>query len=77
MIVKTLKEFISNIILDKSQPVPIKTVEDVAKTPISYEQRILNENWTFDNKPRDTETGNEIAINNDFVIKYLILERYL
>jgi SAM-dependent methyltransferase len=65
------------IIKDHHQPVAIRTVEDFKKTPFSYEQRIANENWTFDNKPRDAETGNETAPNNEFVLKYLILERRL
>ncbi len=71
------KQFYDTILRDHHQPVPIKTISDFEKTPVSYEQRIANENWTFDTVPRDEETGNEIAIDNMFVYKYLILERKL
>lgn len=72
-----LRNFHAKILTDHHQSVPIKTIEDFAKTDVSYEQRIINENWTFDTKPRDENTGNEIAIDNMFVYKYLILERRL
>lgn len=69
--------FYRTILKDHHQPVAIKTIDDFKKTDVSYEQRIINENWTFDNKPRDENTGNEIAVDNLFVYKYLILERRL
>jgi len=72
-----ITNFYDVILKDHHQQVAIKSVEDIKKTKVSYDQRLINENWTFDTKPRDPETGNEIAINNDFVIKYLILERKL
>ncbi|WDZ77956.1 class I SAM-dependent methyltransferase [Ensifer adhaerens] len=72
-----LREFYKKILKDHHQPVAIKTVADFEKTPVSYEQRITNENWTFDVKPRDESTGNEVAIDNMFVYKFLILERKL
>ena len=72
-----IKSFYINVLIDKSQNVPITCIDDFDKTDVSYEQRIQNENWTFENKPRDEETGNEIAIGNQFVIDYLILERRL
>jgi len=72
-----LREFYKTVIKDHHQPVHIRTVEDFKKTDVSYEQRIIDENWTFDTKPRDETTGNEIAIDNMFVYKYLLLERRL
>ncbi len=69
--------FYDRVIRDHHQPVPIRTVADVARTPVSYEQRIINENWTFDTKPRDAESGHEAAPGNLFVFKYLNLERRL
>lgn len=72
-----LKSFINTIIKDKHQPIKINTIDDFSKTDVGYEQRIANENWTFDAKPRDKDTGNEIAINNQFVYKFLLLERRL
>ncbi|MCW2285358.1 2-polyprenyl-3-methyl-5-hydroxy-6-metoxy-1,4-benzoquinol methylase [Rhodoblastus acidophilus] len=72
----SFKDFYETIIVDHHQPVEIKTVEDFKKTNVSYEQRIINENWTFDTKPRDA-TGHEAAPNNRFVFEYLILERRL
>lgn len=74
---RALGEFYEKIIVDHEPPVAIKTVEDFKKTDVSYEQRIINENWTFDTKPRDENTGNEIAPDNMFVYKYLLLERKL
>jgi 2-polyprenyl-3-methyl-5-hydroxy-6-metoxy-1,4-benzoquinol methylase len=74
---RKVRRFYELVLTDHHQPVPIRTVADVARTPVSYEQRVINENWTFDHKPRDPETGNEIAPNNLFVFKYLILERRL
>jgi 2-polyprenyl-3-methyl-5-hydroxy-6-metoxy-1,4-benzoquinol methylase len=74
---KRAKNFYRTILRDHHQPVAIKTIDDFKKTDISYEQRVINENWTFDNKPRDENTGNEVAIDNLFVYKYLILERRL
>lgn len=76
-VLSRIKSFYINVLIDKSQNVPIKCIDDFEKTDVSYEQRIQNENWTFENKPRDEETGNEIAIGNQFVIDYLILERRL
>ena len=75
--IKALKYFYSTVVKDYSQPVSIRTVEDFKKTDISYEQRVANENWTFNTKPRDEHTGNEVALNNTFVYKYLMLERRL
>ena len=72
-----LKEFYERVLKDHHQPFPIRTVADFERTSVSYEQRIANENWTFDTKPRDENTGNEIAIDNMFVYKYLLLERRL
>jgi hypothetical protein len=72
-----LREFYETVVKDHHQPVHIRTVEDFKKIDVSYEQRIINENWTFDTKPRDETTGNEIAIDNMFVYKYLLLERRL
>jgi len=65
------------VVSDHHQEFTIRCVADFAKTPISYEQRVANENWTFNTKPRDPETGHEAAPNNQFVFKYLILERRL
>lgn len=76
-LISKIKNGYNKILKDHHQDVPITCIDDFEKTPVSYEQRILNENWTFDEKPRDAETGNEIAINNKYVIKYLILERKL
>jgi len=67
----------NKILKDHHQAVAITCIDDFKKTDVSYEQRVINENWTFDQKPRDAATGNEIAINNEFVIKYLVLERKL
>ena len=75
--INKIKDAYRKIIIDHHQDVAIKSIDDIKKTSVSYEQRVVNENWTFDNKPRDKETGNEIAINNHFVIEYLILERKL
>jgi len=72
-----IKQFYAEVLTDKEPPVAIKCIDDIGKTEVSYEQRIKNENWTFDNKPRDENTGNEIAVDNHFVIDYLILERKL
>jgi SAM-dependent methyltransferase len=69
--------FYDRVLRDHHQPIPIRSVADVARTPVSYEQRIVNENWTFDSKPRDPDTGHEIAPGNLFVLKYLVLERRL
>ncbi len=71
------KSFYLNVLIDKKQKVKISSVDDLNKTDVSYAQRVINENFTFDSKPRDEETGNEIAVNNEFVIDYLILERKL
>lgn len=72
-----IAKFYSRVIKDHHQEVRITGIEDIAKTSVSYEQRIQNENQTFDLKPRDAETGNEVAVNNHFVIEYLVLERKL
>ncbi len=77
LVLGNLVKFYRRILRDHSQPVKISNIADFERTSVSYEQRVLNENWTFDNKPRDVETGNEVAPNNDFVIRYLILERRL
>ena len=74
---RKIRRFQELVLQDHHQPVAIRTIADVALTPVSYEQRVLNENWTFDNKPRDPQTGHEAAPNNMFVFKYLILERRL
>jgi 2-polyprenyl-3-methyl-5-hydroxy-6-metoxy-1,4-benzoquinol methylase len=73
----SLKNFYELIIKDRHQEVEIKTINDFKKTRISYEERVKNENQIFDAIPRDSETGNEVAINNTFVYKFLILERKL
>ncbi len=73
----SIKNFYEIVIKDRQQLVPIKTIEDFKKTGISYEERIKNENKIFDEIPRDSETGNEIALDNTFVYKFLILERRL
>ena len=76
-LLRKLRRFHELVLADHHQPVAIRTVADVALTPVSYAQRVINENWTFDNKPRDPHTGHEAAPNNLFVFKYLILERRL
>ena len=75
--VELVRGFHQTVLKDHHQPVPIKTIADFEKTDVSYQQRIINESWTFDTKPRDPDTGNEIAIDNLFVLKYLVLERRL
>ena len=72
-LISKIKSGYRKVLKDHHQAVPITCIDDLNKTEISYEQRVVNENWTFDEKPRDSESGNEIAINNDFVIQFLIL----
>lgn len=76
-LIKKIRSGYNKVLKDHYPTVPITCIDDFEKTEVTYEQRVANENWTFDEKPRDEETGNEIAINNDFVIKFLILERKL
>ena len=76
-IVNFFREFNAKILRDQCQQVKITCIDDFKKTAVSYKQRIINENWTFDTKPRDADTGNEIAVNNQFVLEYLTLERRL
>ena len=77
MFISKIKRGCNRVFKDHHQDISITCIEDFKRTKVSYEQRILNECWTFNVKPRDDKTGNEIAINNEFVIKYLILERKL
>ena len=74
---KKMKKFYNLILKDHAQPHQIKKIEDFTKTSVSYEQRVINELWTFDEKPRDIETGHESAGSNHFVLEYLMLERRL
>jgi SAM-dependent methyltransferase len=74
---RKIKSFYVNVIQDKCQAVPIKCIADFKKTSVSYEQRIINENWTFDHKERDEITGGEVQLSNQFVYKFLNLERKL
>lgn len=76
-LISKAKSFYKNILIDREQPVKITCIKDFEKTPVSYEQRILNENWTFDHKERDEHTGNEIQASNEFVYTFLRLEQKL
>ena len=74
---KKLHKFYNKVLKDHHQVVPIKSIADFSKTEVSYEQRVVNELWTFDEKPRDIDTGHESAGSNHFVLEYLMLERRL
>ena len=73
----SLKKFYVKVLKDHEQSVPIKSISDFTKTSVSYEQRVENELWTFDEKPRDVDTGHESSVGNHFVLEYLVLERRL
>ena len=73
----SIKNFYEIVVKDQQQLVQIKSIDDFKKTAVSYEERVINENKIFDEIPRDSVTGNEIAIDNTFVYKFLILERQI
>lgn len=77
MLLRKIKVVYQALFVDKKQEVKIKCIDDFKKTSVSYEQRIKNENWTFDHKERDADTGNEVQKSNHFVYKFLILEQKL
>jgi SAM-dependent methyltransferase len=72
-----IKKFYEKVLKDHYQSVSIKSIEDFANTSVSYEQRVANELWTFDEKPRDIDTGHESSMGNHFVLEFLVLERRL
>lgn len=73
----SIKKFYVKVLKDHHQDVPIKSISDFRKTSVSYEQRVANELWTFDEKPRDIDTGHESSLGNHFVLEFLVLERRL
>ena len=75
--IDAIKKFYIKVLKDHHQSVPIKSISDFTKTSASYEQRVANELWTFDEKPRDVDTGHESSLGNHFVLEFLVLERKL